>query len=144
MNYSVIKSTTLYVLWFSFGQNGNLQNVKKPENLQQLKKPVDRVVVFQVVFSFYFKMNKSIIYYGIWNQTPNSQLLMGLEIWLPYNNFNFWGHWSGGRISWDRNSFFHEVKIRFVHEIKIHNNIFTILIRRSNFQSWDQNSKKHY
>jgi Cu/Ag efflux pump CusA len=36
------------------------------------------------------------------------------------------GEWSWGRISWDQNSFVHEVKIQFVHEIKIHNNIFTI------------------
>ncbi len=51
----------------------------------------------------------------------------------------FWGKFpmirsdsgSGGQISWDRNSFFHEVEIKFVHEIEIHNNIFTILIRRS-------------
>ncbi len=54
------------------------------------------------------------------------------------------GEWSWGRISWDQNSFVHEVKIQFVHEIEIHNNIFTILIRRSSLQSWDQNPNKHY
>ncbi len=34
-----------------------------------------------------------------------------------YNTTN--GEWSGGQISWDQNSLFHEVKIKFVHEIEL-------------------------
>ncbi len=91
------------------------QNVEIEIHLVKNKKnKKNRKIIFYFSFEHFLVTDSKACLPNLFNDLKGFCLFTDTDICRTKIN----GDWSGGRISWDRNSIFHEVEIIFDHEIE--------------------------